>query len=155
MQEVLQANSGKPYSFTLRCRGGGGSLAARDEVTELALPDLTQKQRLLGALCRVLGCEVTPPPAVNSSAIVSTLAAASLAPTAGPEEAAPGQLTKQQVVERERAARLKAQAEKIDHLRLVEDMRKQNECNSLMNGTLGQYTPQLHNWFHSILTCLL
>ena len=170
VQEALEASTGRPHSFILKCRAK--SLASNDEIMIIATPDADTKARLVTLLCRALQCPPSPAAATALSA-QSRVATLSLIPlTEDPlaniadQENSPevhntislaadnmsgntnsssknimnpkigrstnsGQeeLSKFEVVQRDRAAKLKLQAEKISQLRLKEEARKRADIN--------------------------
>lgn len=173
VQDALEASTGHPNSFILKCKGK--SLASNGEVVVLAAMDADWKARLVAALCRALQCGIMPAsshslnrvttlslvspiehtdgkssPRCNSPAMDNTIILTDNAPqnnsiigdnnldlksTVTETE----KLTKLQVVERDRAARLKLQAETINKIQLEEERRKKEANESKLNDVLGQF----------------
>jgi hypothetical protein len=170
VQDAVEADTGRPHSFVLKCKGK--SPASNDDIVVLAAMDADMKARVVGALCSSMGCSMMSPAAASSPRIRGTRLTLALAEdrdrgqntgrnslpdveaaatnhstvlsgggnrTASDSDMeAEQQLTKQQVVERARAARLKLQTDKISQLRSEEHLRKQAESQSTLNDLLGE-----------------
>ena len=157
------SGGGRPHSFMLRCRGD--SPASSDREVLLAALDAPLKARLLGALCSVMGCSVAPPApprppppsAQTVSPKLSTAARKAVSLNEGNGSSKAGraqsprggmqagqQLTKQQVVERDRAARLKLQTEKITQLRSEGERRRREGNQPTLCDLLGGSATALH-----------